>query len=91
METGKNLSPKVYDICVPPFEPKHILYMILCLAEAALALLFFFWRDLNLSLRRFHDEPAGILIRKRNIAQRHFADRTLWDRLRRDLSAPLLG
>jgi hypothetical protein len=69
-------------ITVPRFEARHIFYMILCLAGAAAAL-YLFWRDLNLTLARFQDEPLGTVIRKQNTAQRRFEDRTLWDRLRR--------
>jgi hypothetical protein len=81
MENGKDL-PRTVVVTVPRFERKHILYMALCLAGAAAAL-WFFWRDLNLSLQRLQDEPVGTLVRKHNTAQRRFADRTLWDRLRR--------
>jgi hypothetical protein len=78
-------SPKTHIITVPRFEFKHILYMILCLAGAAAAL-YFFWRDLNLTLEGFQDKPLGTVTRKQNIAQRRFTDRTLWDRLRRQSS-----
>jgi hypothetical protein len=77
-ETG--VPPHV--ISVPRFEPKHLLYMALCLAGAGAAL-FFFWRDLNQTLTRFQDEPIGVVTRKQHTAQRRFEDRTLWDRLRR--------
>jgi hypothetical protein len=81
MESEKDLSRSAV-IALPRFETKHILYMILCLAGAAAAL-YFFWRDINLTLLRLRDEPAGTVIRKQNTAQRRFEDRTLWDRLRR--------
>jgi hypothetical protein len=81
MMNGKNGLSAAHVITVPRFEPRHILYMALCLAGAAAAL-YLFWRDLNLTLERFQDEPVGVVTRKQNTVQRRFADRTLWDRLR---------
>jgi hypothetical protein len=75
-------SPAVHVITVPRFERKHIVAIVLCLAGAAAAL-YIFWKDLNLILERLYEEPLGIVIHKRHIAQRRFTDRTLWDRLRR--------
>jgi hypothetical protein len=78
----KDLTPAARIITVPRFEAKHIFYLVLCLAGAAAAL-YFFWRDLNMTLVRFQDEPLGTVTRKQNTVQRRFEDRTLWDRLRR--------
>jgi hypothetical protein len=73
--------PAAHVITVPRLELRHLLYMALCLAGAAAALCLF-WRNLNLTLERFGDEPVGTVTRKQNTVQRRFADRVLWDRLR---------
>ncbi|MDR1627052.1 MAG: FecR family protein, partial [Spirochaetia bacterium] len=60
-----------------------ILAAALCLAGAALCLAYF-WLDLNRSLERYSEQPLGTVSWKRRAAQRRFANRVLWDRLRQD-------
>ena len=56
-------------------------FIVICLTGSALCLLLF-WRDLNATLERLDEEPVGIIEFRYNTAQRRFADRVLWDRLR---------
>jgi hypothetical protein len=43
---------------------------------------FFFWRDFNQTLTRLNEAPIAEVTWKQKNAQRRFADRVLWDRLR---------
>jgi hypothetical protein len=64
-------------------ERADILAVALCLAGAVLCLTCFYL-DLNRSLRRYNEQPLGTVSWKRRAAQRRFADRVLWDRLKQD-------
>jgi hypothetical protein len=64
------------------------LYIFLC-GICALASLGLFWRDLNLSLARLSEQPAGTITYKYRAAQRRFVDRVLWDRLKQE--SPVYG
>jgi hypothetical protein len=55
----------------------------LCLLGTA-AFLFLFQRDLNRSLRRLDQEPAGFVSFRSGAALRRFQDRNIWDRLQRE-------
>jgi hypothetical protein len=56
--------------------------IVLCLAGAFLSF-WFFWEDLNQTINR-HAEAVGSISFKQGSAQRRFADRVLWDRLRKE-------
>ena len=58
-----------------------ILIILLCLLGFGMSL-FLFWRDMNTTLDRQGEEPVGSISFRYNTAQRRFADRTRWDRLR---------
>ncbi|MDR2211593.1 MAG: hypothetical protein LBO65_09055 [Spirochaetaceae bacterium] len=54
-----------------------------CLLGTA-AFLFLFQRDLNRSLRRLDQEPAGFVSFRSGAALRRFQDRNIWDRLQQE-------
>jgi hypothetical protein len=54
-----------------------------CLLGTA-AFLFLFQRDLNRSLRRLDQEPAGFVSFRSGAALRRFQDRNIWERLQRE-------
>jgi hypothetical protein len=57
--------------------------VFICLYVAAAAVcLFLFWRDLNRSFARLNEQPAGLITWKYRSAQRRFAERVLWERLK---------
>jgi hypothetical protein len=56
--------------------------ILLCCAGAFLSF-WFFWTDLNRAINR-NQAPVGTITFKHRAAQRRFADRVLWDRLRQD-------
>ena len=60
-----------------------LIFILFCTAASALCI-FLFWRDLNATLYRMDEQPAGIITFRYNAAQRRFVDRVLWDRLRND-------
>ena len=41
-----------------------------------------FWREYNHTLVKLNEEPVGTIIFKKNVAQRKFIDRGVWDRLK---------
>ena len=60
--------------------PVDITIVIICLAGAC----FFgaaFWQEYNSTLVRLDEEPVGIIIFRKGVAQRRFIDRNMWDRL----------
>ena len=52
-----------------------------CLAGACLSGVLF-WREYNSTLVKLNEEPVGIIIFKKHVAQRKFIDRDVWDRLK---------
>lgn len=58
-----------------------VLFILFCLAGAAFSLYKFF-EELYRTLEKQNEEPIGIILVKENIAQRKFAEGTVWDRLR---------
>jgi hypothetical protein len=54
-----------------------------CLLGTA-ACLWLFQADLNRSLNRIDEEPAGFVVSSSRAALRRFQDRSIWDRLRKD-------
>ncbi|MDR2500218.1 MAG: hypothetical protein LBD37_03945 [Treponema sp.] len=67
------------------FKKTDILVILFCLSGVG-GLLFLFYQDINRSLSRQSEKPVGVIIVKRNIAQRRFVDRVLWDRLQKSSS-----
>ncbi|GHU06853.1 hypothetical protein FACS1894151_00330 [Spirochaetia bacterium] len=67
---------------VPVLKLADFVVMLLCIGGTAL-FLYFFWNDFNQTLTRQNDTPIGMIVIKRNTAQRRFVDRMLWDRLQR--------
>jgi hypothetical protein len=63
--------------------PSDFLFTGVCII-GALAALFFFWRDLNVTMSRLAGEPVGVVSYKYRAAQRRFVDRVLWDRLKQE-------
>ncbi|MDR0448199.1 MAG: FecR family protein [Treponema sp.] len=55
--------------------------ILLCLS-GAVASGMAFWREYNHTLLKVNEDPVGIIIFKKNTAQRRFIDRVVWDRLR---------
>ena len=60
-----------------------ILLVLLCLSVCATSL-WFFWKDLNSSSTRNDIEKIATIHFKRNISQRKFNDRVVWERLQQD-------
>ena len=60
-----------------------LFFIVFCTVASALCI-FLFWRDLNATLYRQGEQPAGIITFRYNAAQRRFIDRVIWDRLRND-------
>ncbi|MDR2470963.1 MAG: hypothetical protein LBD09_02495, partial [Treponema sp.] len=54
---------------------------VICLAGAVLCL-WFFWYEMNRTLTRQNETSVGTISWKYKAAQRRFADRVLWDRIR---------
>ncbi|MDR2054047.1 MAG: hypothetical protein LBP80_11600 [Treponema sp.] len=65
------------------FRVPDFLFIGVCVA-GAFAALFFFWRDLNVTMSRLAGEPVGVVSYKYRAAQRRFVDRVLWDRLKQE-------
>ncbi|MDR1588100.1 MAG: FecR family protein, partial [Treponema sp.] len=63
------------------FGLRDLVFICLYIAGAAVSL-FFFWRDLNAALTRLDEKPAGVVTRKYRAAQRRYAERILWERLK---------
>jgi hypothetical protein len=63
--------------------PADFIFIPICIL-GALAALYFFWQDLNLTLQRQNEKPIGTVTWKRKAAQRRFPGRSLWDRLRKE-------
>jgi hypothetical protein len=63
------------------FSLQDAVFIGLYLAGAALCL-FLFWRDLNSSLARLNEKPVGLITWKYRAAQRRYAERILWERLK---------
>jgi hypothetical protein len=63
--------------------PGDFAFIGVCIA-GALAALFFFWSDLNLTLSRLAEQPVGTVTYKYRAIQRRFIDRVLWERLRQE-------
>ena len=57
-----------------------LLVIFLCISGIAL-LLILFWQNLNRSLERQNEQPVGVIVIRRNTAQRRLANSLLWDRL----------
>ncbi|MDR2476401.1 MAG: FecR domain-containing protein [Treponema sp.] len=57
-----------------------VLFTLICLAGAAGGL-FLFWRDINQVMVKSSEQPVGVLSYKRNVVQRRFGDRHLWNQL----------
>jgi hypothetical protein len=60
-----------------------ILVLLLCLLGTGVCL-FFFYNDLNRSLRKANETPIGVISFKYRAAQRRFVDRVVWDRIKQD-------
>jgi len=61
----------------------NLSFILFCVTASALCLILF-WRDLNAALYRLDEQPVGTITFRYNAAQRRFADRVIWDRLRND-------
>ena len=57
--------------------------IVFCLAGAAMCL-WFFWYEMNRTITRQNETSIGTIIWKYKAAQRRFANRVLWNRIRRD-------
>ncbi|GHT77866.1 hypothetical protein FACS1894130_03480 [Spirochaetia bacterium] len=66
-----------------PLRGADYIVTFLCLIGAFLCL-YFFWLDFNHTLTRQHEDPVGIISWKYHAAQRRFANRVLWDRLKKN-------
>ena len=60
-----------------------VLLVLVCLSICATSL-WFFWKDLNSSSTRNDIEKIATIHFKRNISQRKFNDRVVWERLQQD-------
>ncbi|MDR3342319.1 MAG: hypothetical protein LBT14_05935 [Treponema sp.] len=78
------MKKKRNTISVPLFKPKnlvHVLVTILCFVGVNAAL-YLFWKSLNRTMTKQHEQPIGYITFKHKIAQRRFGDRTAWDILK---------
>jgi len=75
-KTAPGIIPKVFGVA-------DFIYIGLCLT-VSLGALFFFRQDLNQTLNRLTEQPVGTISYKHRAAQRRFADRVLWDRLKQE-------
>jgi hypothetical protein len=71
MQKKKNISS---------IKPRDIVIGIFCLSGMGISL-FFFWKDLNISLAKKNEQPIAIIYFKRNTAQRRLLSHNLWERL----------
>src|SRR5574344_1146519 len=61
-------------------KPRDFVIGIFCLSGMGISL-FFFWKDLNISLAKKNEQPIAIIYFKRNTAQRRLLSHNLWERL----------
>ncbi|GHU08966.1 hypothetical protein FACS1894151_05820 [Spirochaetia bacterium] len=61
----------------------NIAITLVCLA-GAFYFLYLFWQDLNSTLTRLNGSPVALVTAKDKTVQRRFADRVVWDQLKRD-------
>lgn len=64
----------------------NLIFFLVC-SSVSLAFLWLFWQDLNKTSVRDDKTQIATILFKRNIAQRKFSDRVVWERLRQ--SSPL--
>ena len=64
----------------PRMRPVDIIIIAVCLAGAGFCAAAF-WQEYNNTLVRLDEEPVGIIIFRKGVAQRRFIDRNMWDRL----------
>jgi hypothetical protein len=89
MRTSKNTISAMQS---PPAEPDRrkrrrftadlILFPVCSLG--IVCCIWLFYADLNSTLNRLNEQPIAVISFKRRAAQRRFADRMLWNRLRQD-------
>ena len=77
----KNESKSIADNkSKPRMRPVDIIIIAVCLAGACFCAVAF-WQEYNNTLVRLDEEPVGIIIFRKGVAQRRFIDRNMWDRL----------
>ena len=71
MQKKRNIRFKAIDLAI----------IILCLAGSTVSAITF-WQVYNRTLSKLNEEPIGTVVFKQRTAQRRFADRFVWDRLK---------
>ncbi|MCL2809900.1 MAG: OmpA family protein [Treponema sp.] len=65
----------------PRFTKVDLLIIFFCFAGACISGIVF-WGAYNNTLEKINEEPVGTIVFQKRVAQRKFADRNIWDRLR---------
>jgi hypothetical protein len=71
MKKKKNIKFRAVDLVI----------IVFCLT-GAFASGSLFWLEYNRTLTRLNEEPVGVIVFKKRVAQRRFIDRVVWDRLK---------
>ena len=63
------------------FRAIDLIIILLCLGAAG-ASGTAFWMEYNRTLQKLNEDPIGVIVFKKRVAQRRFIDRLVWDRLK---------